>query len=66
MDTTRSIKTNGADIHVLDRPGGGYVIRQGRSHVLLTVREAMDLHTLLGLRLDMATCEPPSHAVRTI
>jgi hypothetical protein len=46
-----TINTSGADIHILDRPGGGYVIRQGRSHLLLTAREAVDLHTLLGARI---------------
>ena len=48
MGTTRTMKTNGADIHVLDRPGGGWVIRQGRSHLLLTAREAVDLRNVLA------------------
>jgi hypothetical protein len=43
----RTIETNGADIHVVERPRGGYAIQQGHSHLLVTEGEAATLAQVL-------------------
>jgi hypothetical protein len=42
-----TIRTGGCDIHIADRPNGGYTITQGRSYVLVTPAEAAELATAL-------------------
>ncbi|MGB7360026.1 MAG: hypothetical protein WA944_19445 [Mycobacterium sp.] len=55
----KTIETNGVDIHIQERPGGGYVINQGRSHLLLTDTEAAELTDALGeLLRHPKACSP--------
>jgi hypothetical protein len=43
----RLIETNGSDIFIMERPYGGLTVQQGRSHLLLTHAEALELATAL-------------------
>lgn len=47
-----TITTRGADIHVMERPNGGWTIQQGRSHVLVTTDDARQLSHILQLLLS--------------
>lgn len=42
-----TIGTTGTDIRVLERPHGGYIVQQGKSHLLLTVPETHQLISAL-------------------
>ncbi|MCV7223154.1 hypothetical protein [Mycolicibacterium elephantis] len=45
---SRTIKTNGSDIYLMDRPGGRYLVKQGNSYLLLTPRDAKELANALA------------------
>jgi hypothetical protein len=57
---TLRISTGGTDIHVIERPNGGWVIQQGRSHVLVTPDEARQLSSILN---NLATAPHGGQAV---
>lgn len=65
-----TIQTNGTHINIIERQSGGWAISQGKSHLLLTVSEAHQLHDVLselltpfaghgGEPVGPVICKPP-------
>lgn len=58
----RTITTRGADIHIVERPGGGYAVHQGRCHLLLTDGEAATLSEILTELANTPRISTPAKA----
>lgn len=65
-----SIPTDGADIHILNRPCGGWKIFQGGAYILITPDEARKLSKVLAEisegknRAVYTTCTPAQYQAR--
>jgi hypothetical protein len=54
-----TIPTGGTDIHIMERPNGGYTIKQGHSYLLVTLSEAVQLAaSLRALTPDSEAVSP--------